>query len=82
MALMQFQRLLFSYSNLSVIDWVVDFFCLNACSDTLRMQTNLCTPKLEILSQTPVVVFGPRLVKIECALAVVLGMIIALHFMA
>ena len=34
------------------------------------MQTNLCTPQIvEILSQTPVF-FGPRLVKIGCALAV------------
>ena len=38
-----------------IIDWVVDSFCLYACSDTLRMQTNLCTPQsVEILSQTPV----------------------------
>ena len=30
-------------------------FDLYACSDTLRMQTNLCTPQsVEILSQTPV----------------------------
>ena len=69
MPLIQFHRLLFSFSNLSIIDWVVDSFCLYACSDTLRMQTNLCTPQsVEILSQTPV--FGPRLVKIGCALAV------------
>ena len=70
MALIQFHRPLFSFSNLSIIDWVVDSFCLHACSDTLRMQTNLCTPQsVEILSQTPVF-FGPRLVKIGCVLAV------------
>ena len=40
---------------LKPIYWVVDSFCLYACSDTLRMQTNLCTPQsVEILSQTPV----------------------------
>ena len=55
MALIQFHRLLFSFSNLSTIDWVVDSFCLYACLDTLRMQTNLCTPQsVEILPQRPV----------------------------
>ena len=64
-------RKLFSFSNLTIIDWVVDSFCLNACSDTLRMQTNLCTPKCGD-SVPNTCFFGPRLVKIG----------FALHFMA
>ena len=45
---------IFSFTNLSIINWVVDSFCLNACSDALRMQTNLALQSVEILSQTPV----------------------------
>ena len=68
-ALMQFHRLLFSFSNLSIIDWVVDSFCLNACLDTLGMQTNLCTPQSVEISPK-CLFFGPRSVKIGCLLAV------------
>ena len=33
------------FSNRSIIDWLVDSFCLNPYSNTLRIQTNFCTLK-------------------------------------